>query len=80
MSSDRPARSASAITDTNPANDTRCSPSNSGVARDQPCDSFTVGAFSDQLNQDVNTPILLIHKAPSRSTRRTTGYQPTDRG
>jgi hypothetical protein len=35
-SSDRPARSASAITGTRPAHDTRLSSSNTGVARDQP--------------------------------------------
>jgi hypothetical protein len=56
ISSDRPARSASAITGTNPAYDTRFSSSNSGCARDQPSGSFTVSAFLDRANQDVDTP------------------------
>jgi hypothetical protein len=56
ISSDRPACSASAITGTNPAYDTRFSSSNSGCARDQPSGTFTVGAFLDRLNQDVDTP------------------------
>jgi hypothetical protein len=45
ISSDRPARSASAITGTKPANDTRFSSSNNGVARDHSCGSFTISAF-----------------------------------
>jgi hypothetical protein len=39
-----------------PAGDTRLPSSNNGTARDQPCDSFTVGAFSDRASQDVSTP------------------------
>jgi hypothetical protein len=45
INSDRSARSASAITGTKPANDTRFSSSNNGVARDHPCGSFTLSAF-----------------------------------
>jgi hypothetical protein len=45
ISSDSPARSASALTGAKPANYTRLRSSNIGVARDQPCGSFTVGAF-----------------------------------
>jgi hypothetical protein len=56
ISPDRPARSASAITGINPAHDTRFSSSNSGCSRDQPSGNFTVSAFSDQLNQDIDTP------------------------
>jgi hypothetical protein len=56
ISSDRPACWASAITGTSPAYDTRLSSSNSGCARDQPSGSFTGGAFSDRVNQDVDTP------------------------
>ena len=44
-SSDSPACSAKAITGTKPASDTRCSSSNSGVAVDHVCDSFTSSAF-----------------------------------
>jgi hypothetical protein len=55
ISSDRPACSASAITGTRPAHDTRFSSSNSGVVRDQPSGNFTVSAFLDQLNQDLDT-------------------------
>src|SRR6266508_4720038 len=56
ISSDRPACSASAITGTNPAYDTRLSSSNKGCARDQPSGNFTVSAFLDRVNQDVDTP------------------------
>jgi len=56
ISSDRPARSASAITGTSPAHDTRCSSSNSSVARDHASGSFTLSAFWLGPNQDVDTP------------------------
>jgi hypothetical protein len=56
ISSDRPACSANAITGARPAYDTRFSSSNNGTARDQPCGSFTIGAFSDRVSQDVDTP------------------------
>jgi hypothetical protein len=56
ISSDKPARSASAITGTRPAHDTRFSSSNCGCARDQPSGNFTVSAFLDCVNQDVDTP------------------------
>ncbi|GAA5034879.1 hypothetical protein GCM10023317_87790 [Actinopolymorpha pittospori] len=52
-SSDRPARSANAITGTNPAHDTRFCSSNTGVARDHPYGSFTVSAFWIGLDQDL---------------------------
>jgi hypothetical protein len=56
ISSDRPAASARAITGTNPANDTRLSSSKIGVARAHASGSFTISAFLDRLNQDVDTP------------------------
>jgi hypothetical protein len=56
ISSDRPACSASAITGTKPANDTRFSSSNSTVVRDQPCGSFTVSAFLVSVNEELDTP------------------------
>jgi hypothetical protein len=66
INADRPACSASAITGTRPAHDTRFSSSNNGTARDQPCGSFTVSAFSDRVNQDSTLPILPIQKALPR--------------
>jgi hypothetical protein len=45
ISADNPARSASPITGTRPANDTRCSSSNTGVARNHTSGSFTLSAF-----------------------------------
>jgi hypothetical protein len=56
ISSDRPARSAKPITGARPANDTRSSSSKMGLARDHPSGSFTISAFSDRVNQDVNNP------------------------
>jgi hypothetical protein len=56
INSDNPARSASAITGTRPANDTKFTSSNSGTARHEPCGNFTTGAFSDRVNQDFDTP------------------------
>jgi hypothetical protein len=56
ISSDRPACSASAITGTRPAHDTKCSSSKIGVARDQPCDSLTDSAFRNRVDQDFDTP------------------------
>jgi hypothetical protein len=45
ISSDRPARSASPITGTSPAHDTRFSSSKTGTARDQTRDTRTESAF-----------------------------------
>jgi hypothetical protein len=45
-----------AITGARPANDTKLSSSKIGVARAHASDSFTISAFSDRLNQDVDTP------------------------
>jgi hypothetical protein len=56
INSDNPARSVNAITGTNPAHDTRFSSSNSGCARRQPSGSFTVSAFVDRVNQELDTP------------------------
>jgi hypothetical protein len=56
ISSDSPARSASAITGTRPANDTRFSSSNSGVACDQAWDSCTESAFRCNGDQDFDNP------------------------
>ena len=42
---DRPVCSASAITGTRPAHDTKFSSSNNGVARDHPSDGFPFGAL-----------------------------------
>ena len=56
INSERPARSASAITGTSPAHDTSEPSSNSDVARDQPSGGFTISAFSDVLNPDFDNP------------------------
>src|SRR6266508_4063295 len=56
ISSDRPASSASAITGASPTHDTRSSSSNCGVALDHPSGSFTIGAFSARLDQDLCQP------------------------
>jgi hypothetical protein len=50
------ARSASSSTGTSPAYDTRSASSNRASARDHPSGSFTLSAFSDGLNQDLNNP------------------------
>ena len=78
ISSDRPALSASAITGTRPAHDTRFSSSNSGAAADQACDSFTESAFRNRADQDFNNPdspsaegTFIIH-TPYRTTNRST--------
>ena len=55
-SPDRPARSARAITGTSPANDTRFSSSNTGVARDHTSGSFTISALWLGPDQDLDTP------------------------
>src|SRR5680860_1000963 len=62
-----PACSASAITGTRPASDTKCSSSNSGVALDHACDSFTASAFWFQIDQDVNTPDSSVPEGTSTS-------------
>jgi hypothetical protein len=56
INSDNPARSARPITGASPANDTRCSSSKTGAARDQPCDSLTESAFRNQVDLDLNNP------------------------
>src|ERR1035437_7525324 len=56
ISSDKPARSASAITGTRPANDTRLPSSKIGVARAHASGSFTISAFWLGPDQDVDTP------------------------
>jgi hypothetical protein len=56
INSDRPARSASAITGTSPAHDTRFSSSKTGVARDHTSGSFTISAFSERLNEGLDNP------------------------
>ena len=66
ISSDKPARSASTITGASPANDTRFASSKIGVAPAHTSGSFTISAFSDRLNQDLNTPDSSIQKALSR--------------
>ena len=63
ISSDKPARSANAITGTNPAHDTRASSSNRGTARAQPSGNFTISAFFDGLNRNSTLPILPPQKA-----------------
>lgn len=45
-----------AITGARPANDTKLSSSKIGVARAHASGSFTISAFSDRLNQDVDAP------------------------
>src|SRR3954452_17483524 len=55
-SSDKPASSASAITGTRPAHDTRLPSSNNGAARDHPSGSFTISAFWLGLDQELDTP------------------------
>src|SRR5680860_494070 len=62
-----PACSASAITGTRPASDTKCSSSNSGVALDHACDSFTASAFWFQIDQDLNTPDSSVPEGTSTS-------------
>ena len=52
-SSERPARSASAIVGTSPAKDTRLVSSNSTAGRDHACDSFTGSAFLVRADQCV---------------------------
>ena len=55
-SSERPARSANAITGTRPAHDTRFSSSKIGTARDHTSGSFTLSAFWLGPDQELNTP------------------------
>src|SRR5664279_6595657 len=56
ISSDRPARSAKAITGARPEYDTRFSSSKIGVARAHASGSFTISAFWLGPDQDVDTP------------------------
>ena len=68
ISSDNPARSANPITGTRPAHDTRCSSSNTGVARDHSSGSFTLSAFCGLVwIRNSTLPILQAQKAHQRS-------------
>ena len=66
ISSDSPARSARAITGTRPAHDTKCSSSNTGVARDHTSGNFTLSAFWTRCNQELHTPDSPNQKAHQR--------------
>src|SRR3990170_3949893 len=90
ISSDSPACSANAITGTIPACDTRLSSSNSGCARDQPSGNFTVSAFLDCVNQDLDNPDSLDPEGtstfnapqvalPVHGSRLINGYDPQAR-
>jgi hypothetical protein len=80
INADSPARSANAITGTSPAHDTRLASSNVTLARDHSFDTFTSSAFSDRLNQELDTPIFLVQKALSRHGTPRTVSSSTDRG
>src|SRR2546430_5631797 len=54
--SDRPARSANAITGTNPAHDTRFSSSNRTAARDHLCNNLTESAFRLHAIRELQQP------------------------
>ena len=56
ISSDRPARSANAITGASPANDTRLASSNTAAARDHASGSFTFSAFRCKNDQGLDNP------------------------
>jgi hypothetical protein len=58
ISSDRPARSASASSGANPANDTRLASSNTASARNHGSGSFTSSAFRRKNGQGLSNPDL----------------------
>ena len=81
---DRPACSASAITGTNPAHDTRFSSSEIGVAVDHAGGSFTISAFwvieqSGPQHSRFSCPRRHFHTRHAASTHHTHS-RPTDRG
>ena len=83
-SSESPACSANAITGINPADDTKCSSSNSGVALDHECDSFTSSAFWVRIDQGLRHSRFFCPRRPIYVSRAAcpplTGSRSTDRG
>ena len=59
--------SASRITGSKPAHDTRFGSSKTGAPPDHPCCSFTLSAFWIQINQDFSTPDSSVLKGTSTS-------------
>lgn len=83
-SRDNPARSASAITGTRPAHDTRFSSSNRASARDDLCHNLAESAFRQPLDQDLSNPHLCgsegtsTHYTPLPKTQLIGGFRLSD--